>query len=186
MRAILSYLKGSWRTMCVIFALLIVQAYCDLTLPTYMSNIVDVGIQQNGVERAVPEQIRSQSMAELSLFLTDEEIGLVKTGYWEEDGVLKGMLRGGPIGADCWEVHQLYIDPFFQREGIGSRLMMAFLEQARESGTSSVILWVLEENLSARSFYERVGFSFGGEIQKVGKTDKRQLLYRLSLEGEES
>ena len=88
MRAILSYLKGSWRTMCVIFALLIVQAYCDLTLPTYMSNIVDVGIQQNGVERAVPEQIRSQSMAELSLFLTDEEIGLVKTGYWEEDGVL--------------------------------------------------------------------------------------------------
>lgn len=88
MRAILSYLKGSWRTMCVIFALLIVQAYCDLTLPTYMSNIVDVGIQQNGVERAVPEQIRSQSMAELSLFLTDEEIELVKTGYWEEDGVL--------------------------------------------------------------------------------------------------
>ena len=111
---------------------------------------------------------------------------LKETLVWEEDGVLKGMLRGGPIGADCWEVHQLYIDPFFQREGIGSRLMMAFLEQARESGASSVILWVLEENLSARSFYERVGFSFGGEIQKVGKTDKRQLLYRLSLEGEES
>lgn len=88
MRAIFGYLKGSWRAVCVIFALLIVQAYCDLTLPTYMSNIVDVGIQQNGIETAVPEQIRAQSLSDLELFMTDEEIELVKTSYWEgDDGI---------------------------------------------------------------------------------------------------
>ena len=88
MRAIFGYLKGSWRTVCVIFALLIVQAYCDLTLPTYMSNIVDVGIQQNGIENAVPEQIREQSLSDLELFMTDDEIELVKTSYWKgDDGI---------------------------------------------------------------------------------------------------
>lgn len=88
MRAIFGYLKGSWRTVCVAFALLIVQAYCDLTLPTYMSNIVDVGIQQNGIESAVPEQIRAQTLSDLELFMTDDEIERIKTGYWEgEDGI---------------------------------------------------------------------------------------------------
>ena len=49
MRSIFRNLKGSWKTVCIIFLLLIVQAYCDLALPTYMSDIVDVGIQQNGM-----------------------------------------------------------------------------------------------------------------------------------------
>ena len=52
-----------------------------------MSNIVDVGIQQNGIERAVPEQIRTQSLEDLELFMTDSEIKQVKLGYMEqEDG----------------------------------------------------------------------------------------------------
>lgn len=87
MRSIFGNLKGAWKTVCIIFLLLIVQAYCDLSLPTYMSNIVDVGIQQNGIERAVPEQIRTQSLEDLELFMTDSEIKQVKLGYMEqEDG----------------------------------------------------------------------------------------------------
>lgn len=87
MRSIFGNLKGAWKTVCIIFLLLIVQAYCDLSLPTYMSNIVDVGIQQNGIERAVPEQIRTQSLEALELFMTDSEIKQVKLGYMEqEDG----------------------------------------------------------------------------------------------------
>lgn len=85
MRSIFGNLKGAWKTVCIIFLLLIVQAYCDLSLPTYMSNIVDVGIQQNGIERAVPEQIRTQSLEDLELFMTDSEIKQVKLGYMEQE-----------------------------------------------------------------------------------------------------
>lgn len=90
MRSILGYLKQSWKAVCLILALLVVQAYCDLTLPTYMSDIVDVGIQQNGIADAVPERIRSDSMENLQLFLSDEEIGQVQDAYTEQpDGDLQ-------------------------------------------------------------------------------------------------
>ncbi|HBI64573.1 MAG TPA: ABC transporter [Clostridiales bacterium] len=97
MRSILGYLKGAWKTVCVIFALLIVQAYCDLTLPTYMSSIVDVGIQQNGIADAVPEKIRGQSLEALKLFLTDEEVRQATAAYTlQQDGsyVLKSYVEG--------------------------------------------------------------------------------------------
>ena len=90
MRAMLSYVKDYWKVISVIAALLIVQAYCDLTLPTYMSNIVDVGIQQNGMENAVPQQIREQSLTQLEWFMTPEEITWIEDSY-EPDG--EGRLK---------------------------------------------------------------------------------------------
>ena len=44
-----------WKSIIIIFALLFVQAWCDLSLPSYTSDIIDVGIQNNGVEHIVPE-----------------------------------------------------------------------------------------------------------------------------------
>ena len=88
MRKLLKFLKPYVVGVVAVVCVLIVQAYCDLTLPTYMSNIVDVGIQQNGIESAVPEQIRAQTLSDLELFMTDDEIERIKTGYWEgEDGI---------------------------------------------------------------------------------------------------
>ena len=74
MRSILRYMRDSWKAVCAVILLLMVQAYCDLSLPTYMSNIVDVGIQQNGMDDAVMEQIRAGSLAQLELFMTEEEM----------------------------------------------------------------------------------------------------------------
>lgn len=85
MRSILRYMKDSWKAVCVVVLLLMVQAYCDLSLPTYMSNIVDVGIQQNGMDDAVMEQIRADSLAQLELFMTDEEIDIAEAAYGEAD-----------------------------------------------------------------------------------------------------
>lgn len=81
MRSIFKNLKGSWKTICVILALLIVQAFCDLSLPTYTSNIVDVGIQQNGVDDAAAEQVSQKTMAQLQMFMTDDEITTVQNAY---------------------------------------------------------------------------------------------------------
>lgn len=87
MRSILRYMRDSWKAVCVVILLLMVQAYCDLSLPTYMSNIVDVGIQQNGMDDAVMEQIRAGSLAQLELFMTEEEMETIENAYGEANEV---------------------------------------------------------------------------------------------------
>ena len=81
MRLILKYLKKYWVYVLIIIALLVVQAQGDLTLPSYTSDIVNIGIQQKGVERAAPDVIREPSMQQLMLFMTDEEQQLVQDNY---------------------------------------------------------------------------------------------------------
>ena len=49
----------------LILVLLVVQAFCDLALPDYTSNIVNVGIQQGGVESAAPEEIRASEFQKI-------------------------------------------------------------------------------------------------------------------------
>ena len=58
---LLSYLKQCKKSVLAIVLLLIVQAYCDLALPQYTSDIVDVGIQQGGITYAAPEWMREET-----------------------------------------------------------------------------------------------------------------------------
>ena len=66
---LLKHLKPFIGSMIIAIALLFVQAICDLSLPDYMSNIVNVGIQQGGVENAVPKVIKLSEMEKLKLIL---------------------------------------------------------------------------------------------------------------------
>ncbi len=68
-----------------IVLLLIVQAYCDLAIPSYTSDLLNVGLQQNGVEDAVPDTIRDESLRTLELFLADEDAEVLEKAYREED-----------------------------------------------------------------------------------------------------
>ena len=61
MRKIFGYLKHSKGAVLTIFILLILQAACDLSLPKYMSDIVDVGIQQGGIDHIAPEKMRKET-----------------------------------------------------------------------------------------------------------------------------
>ena len=81
MKKILKHLKPFIGAIFISFVLLFVQAICDLSLPDYMSNIVNVGIQQGGVENAVPEVIRASEFDKLLIFMNDEEKSLVKDSY---------------------------------------------------------------------------------------------------------
>ncbi len=80
---IFRYLKREKLTVFLILILLVIQAMCDLSLPSYTSDIVDVGIQQSGIERAVPEQLRRETLRALELFMTEEEIQIVEQAYTE-------------------------------------------------------------------------------------------------------
>ena len=73
MLKVLKNLKESWLSVIVIILLLIVQAACDLTLPDYTSKIVNVGIQNGGIEEVAPEMIRKTTMDNLLIFTEDDE-----------------------------------------------------------------------------------------------------------------
>lgn len=79
------YMKERWYYIVMIIALLFVQAFCDLSLPDYTSKIINVGIQQKGVEDGVPEKIRKESMDKISLFLDEDEKETVEKAYTSED-----------------------------------------------------------------------------------------------------
>lgn len=84
---LMKYLKKSAGYVALIIALLFLQAYCDLSLPDYTSKIVNIGIQQKGIEDGVPEKIRKTSMDDLELFMSQEDISQLETAY-TEDGEL--------------------------------------------------------------------------------------------------
>ena len=92
---LMKYLKRSAGYIVLIIALLFLQAYCDLSLPNYTSNIINVGIQQNGIEDSVPEKIRKTSMDSLKLFMEEDDAKTVD-GFYEEEGddlVLKDKMN---------------------------------------------------------------------------------------------
>ena len=78
---LLKYLKPFVGSMIFAIAFLFVQAICDLSLPDYMSNIVNVGIQQGGVENAVPKVIKSSEMEKLFIFMNDDEKNAIYDNY---------------------------------------------------------------------------------------------------------
>ena len=84
---LMKYLKKSAGYVILIIALLFLQAYCDLSLPDYTSKIVNVGIQQSGIEDSVPEKIRKTSMDSLQLFMDDDDKDTVDS-FYKEDGDL--------------------------------------------------------------------------------------------------
>ena len=73
MKNIFRNLKKYWYFVLLILALLFVQAYCDLSLPDYTSELIDVGIANSGIEYAVPRYISEDGFAEVQLFLNEEE-----------------------------------------------------------------------------------------------------------------
>lgn len=84
MGKIFKYLKESWASVLVIVVLLVVQAYCDLQLPQYTSDIVDVGIGQGGIAYAAPEKLRELTYQDLQIFLTAGEKAVMEAAY-EQD-----------------------------------------------------------------------------------------------------
>ena len=88
MTKILRDLRGRAGWIVLIFALLFLQAFCDLSLPEYTSRIVDTGIQQKGVEDAVPDRIRAETLETLELFMSGEEQTAVRSAYTLDDSGL--------------------------------------------------------------------------------------------------
>jgi len=75
------YIKKYYLMILGAILLLFLQANVDLTLPDYLSRIVNIGIQQGGVDTSLPEAIREETFNDLQLFLTSDEVDKVTAAY---------------------------------------------------------------------------------------------------------
>ena len=85
MKNLFKYAASYWKAMIAIVLILVVQAYCDLSLPAYTSDIVNVGIQQGGIEDDVPRQIATEEMEKLLLFVSEDDQQTVMDTYTEDN-----------------------------------------------------------------------------------------------------
>ena len=85
MKNLFKYAASYWKAMIAIVLILVVQAYCDLSLPAYTSDIVNVGIQQGGIEDEIPRQIATEEMEKLLLFVSEDDQQTVMDAYTEDN-----------------------------------------------------------------------------------------------------
>ena len=81
MRKLFQFLKPYAPRVLLILCVLVVQAYCDLSLPTYTSNIVNVGIQRSGIDEEIPENISEEEMNRLLLFVSEDDRQDIQDAY---------------------------------------------------------------------------------------------------------
>ena len=85
MGKLFKYLKTYWKMAVVILLVLLVQVYCDLSLPSYTSDIVNVGIQQAGVDDKIPEAISEEEMEKVLLFVQADDRQTVLDAYEKDE-----------------------------------------------------------------------------------------------------
>ena len=87
MKSIFKNILPYWKAIVIIIALLFVQAWCDLSLPSYTSDIIDVGIQNKGVEHVVPEALTEDEFETAQFIMTEDECKTWESLYTLKDGI---------------------------------------------------------------------------------------------------
>ena len=85
MRKLFKHLRPYAATIVFILGILIVQAYCDLSLPTYTSDIVNVGIQQGGISEKIPDAVSEEDMNKLLLFVDEDKKDTITDAYEKKE-----------------------------------------------------------------------------------------------------
>lgn len=121
---------------------------------------------------------------DLALEFSDKEFELDNL-YVYDDGIVKGLIKWGKADnkgtENSVEIFELYIDTFFQGQGIGSILIKDCIEHAKKQNIRKLFLWVLEKNYTARKFYEKYGFKQEGASKFEDGTIEIILRYKLEI-----
>lgn len=109
MKNLFRYASEHWKALLAITVILFVQAYCDLSLPAYTSDIVNVGIQQGGVEDRIPAAISADKMEQLLLFVPEKDQSTVTDGYTEDDSTYdkKAYVLRDAVSEDSEEAERI-------------------------------------------------------------------------------
>lgn len=154
------YVKDRWYYLVLIIALLFLQASCDLALPDYTSKIVNVGIQQKGIEDGVPEEIREDSMKKLFLFMDSEERTLVEECYTLEEGIYK---RNDVDGEQREALNQAFGIPMLAVSGLSGDSEQAAALKAEMGLPENADIFQLLEQIPE----EQRAQMFEGQLKKL-------------------
>ena len=124
---IFKYLKSSIVSVLVIILLLFVQAYLDLTLPDYTSKIVNIGVQQAGIEDAAITEIGESSLNHLLLFMSDDDKNYIMDSYTESDDINGEKIYKLKKDVDIVKINDIYRKPM---------TIISFLNQSDKNETS--------------------------------------------------
>ncbi len=98
-----------------------------------------------------------------------------------DTGAIRGMMGIGMCEDDdkkgAFELHYLYVDPDYLRMGIGSEMLRFFEQKGREKGCREFVVWVLEENETARRFYEKHRYLSDGKEKIFKRWNKKEIRY---------
>ena len=97
-----------------------------------------------------------------------------------DDGIVKGVINR-MYKENAIEICEFYVEPFFKGNGIGKQLIQQVILEARTNKSNKIFLWVIEDNLSARKFYENNDFIASGETCLIEGTTKTDMCYELIL-----
>ena len=140
---ILKYLKSSWISILVIIVLLVGQAMCDLSLPDYTSNIVNVGIQQGGIEETAPKVIRASSMDKLLLLTDEKDAETIQNSYTyiSKDSAKDEEIEDYPAleKEDVYELKDLSKEELDSLESLMSKPMMMLSMLSDEKVANEIV-----------------------------------------------
>ena len=128
---LIKHLRNSIGSVLLIIVLLAIQATCDLSLPDYTSDIVNVGIQQSGIKNAVPKVIRESEMNKITMFMSEKDKNEVMRNY---KLLNKGEYKDSKINEKLYELNTKNkevinkLDPIMGK----SMLMLSGVEQNKE------------------------------------------------------
>lgn len=125
---------------------------------------------------------QEMQVLDLALFYRDCPQALTNVAVFD-DGIVKGMIHWNQNSdfENTWELIEIYVDPFFQQQGVGTALMKHFLSSANTNGVQTVFLWVLEKNMDARKFYETLGCHNTNIKEEVEHTEQYAVKYQCNL-----
>ena len=145
MKNLFKYAAEHWKSLLAIIAILVIQAYCDLSLPAYTSDIVNVGIQQGGIEDQIPDAIAADEMEKLLLFVSQEDQQTVLDAYVTDEStydteayVLKEAVSDDEEAVD--ELKEILAGPMMLTAGFesGSDMTLQIEEQLKEQMKSQL------------------------------------------------
>ena len=139
MLKVFRYLKSSIFSVLAVILLLVVQAYLDLTLPDYTSKIVNVGVQQGGIENAAIEEIGEDTLDTLMFFMGEDDQEYILDHYQKSDTYKGEAIYKLEEDSDVDKVSSIMARPM---------MILSYAEQNSNSSDDSVVSFDLPEGVS--------------------------------------
>lgn len=159
MTKLVRYLKPFVVPILVVIGLLFMQAYCELTLPDYMQNIVNIGIQNNGIEHGVYEQVRESTLKPFLMVATEDQKELIENSYKlvTPDEASELQLEEIPVLKDenVYILNDISDESFTELENSFAEMDMTFAEISSDAKEKNVEIPVLLMQNGIKTYREQ-------------------------------